>query len=187
MIKILLLGLIVLFPLTCADANQPKASNNSSDDILSKMTLEKPTNPVICISTEKGNMYLEMFPDVAPEHVKSMLALIKKGFYDGLIFHRVVPGFVIQGGCPKGTGTGDAGYKLKAEFNSRKHLKGTLAMARAGHPDSAGSQFYICLDESPHLDGQYTVFGQLRLGHDVPENVTQGDKMKITIIRDILN
>jgi hypothetical protein len=113
-IKILLLGLIVLFPLTCADANQPNASNNSNDDILSKMTLEKPTNPVICISTEKGNMYLELFPDVAPEHVKSMLALIKKGFYDGLIFHRVVPGFVIQGGCPKGTGTGDAGYKLKA-------------------------------------------------------------------------
>lgn len=187
MIKILLLGLIVLLPLTCAEANKQNTESDSTESILSKLPVEKSTNPVICISTDKGDMYLEMFPDVAPEHVKSMLALIKKGFYNGLIFHRVVPGFVIQGGCPNGTGTGDAGYKLKAEFNSRKHLKGTLAMARAAHPDSAGSQFYICLDEIPHLDGQYTVFGQLRLGEDVPEKVTQGDKMKISIIRDLLN
>lgn len=156
-------------------------TNNSS--ILADIKLEKMTNPVIKISTERGDMILELFPDSAPKHVESMLNLINKGFYNGLKFHRVVPGFVIQGGDPKGDGTGGPGYNIKAEFNNRPHLKGTLAMARAFDPDSAGSQFYICLDRIPHLDGQYTVFGQLRSGHDVPEKVCQGDKMTITILQ----
>lgn len=156
------------------------------------VTLEKATNPVIKITTSKGEMVLELYPDVAPKHVESMLNLIKKGFYNGLAFHRVVPGFVIQGGCPNSKegatgmpGTGDAGYKLDAEFNARKHLKGTLAMARAADPNSAGCQFYICLDAIPHLDNQYTVFGQVVKGHDVPEKVAANDRMEITILQDM--
>ena len=89
-----------------------------------------------------------------------MLALAKTGFYDDLTFHRIIPGFVIQGGCPEGTGTGGPGYKVDAEFNDRKHEEGVLSMARAADPNSAGSQFFVCLGEIPHLDGQYTVFGK---------------------------
>lgn len=169
---LLLIALIIVTPMAMAQ-------------VPDGITLEKATNPVIKISTEKGDMVLELFPDVAPKHVESMLTLIKKDFYNGLNFHRVVPGFVIQGGCPQGTGTGGPGYKIDAEFNSRKHLKGTLAMARSSDPNSAGSQFYICLENIPHLDNQYTVFGQLVKGHEVPELIKQGDKMKIEIVQDM--
>lgn len=146
------------------------------------ITMEYEKNPLIKISTDKGDMLLELFPKAAPRHVASMCDLIKKGYYNGLSFHRVVPGFVIQGGCPKGDGTGGPGYTLPAEFNPRKHLKGTLAMARTMDPNSAGSQFYICLDAIPHLDNQYTVFGQIVQGHEIPEKIKQGDKMKIEIL-----
>ncbi len=146
------------------------------------VTMENAANPLIKISTDKGDMLLELFPDSAPKHVEGMITLVKKGYYNGLNFHRVVPGFVIQGGCPKGDGTGGPGYTLPAEFNKRKHVKGTLAMARTMDPNSAGSQFYICLDVIPHLDNQYTVFGQVVKGHDIPEKIKQGDKMKIEII-----
>ncbi|MBU1107187.1 MAG: peptidylprolyl isomerase [Candidatus Riflebacteria bacterium] len=156
----------------------------STSQIPAGVTLEKATNPVIKISTEKGDMLLELFPDVAPKHVEGMLTLTKKGFYNNLTFHRVVPGFVIQGGCPQGTGTGGPGYTLPAEFNARKHLKGTLAMARSSDPNSAGSQFYICLDAIPHLDNQYTVFGQIVQGQEVPEKIKQGDKMQVSVIQD---
>lgn len=145
--------------------------------------LEKAGNPVVKITTDAGEIMLELYPDVAPKHVESFLTLIGKGYYNGLKWHRVVPGFVIQGGCPKGDGTGGPGYTLPAEFNSRKHAKGTLAMARTSDPNSAGSQFYICLEPIPHLDGQYTVFGQTVKGHDVPVKVKQGDSMKIEIIQ----
>ncbi|MEW6711277.1 MAG: peptidylprolyl isomerase [Candidatus Riflebacteria bacterium] len=147
--------------------------------------MENPANPLIKITTDKGDMLLELFPDVAPKHVESMLNLIKKGYYNNLSFHRVVSGFVIQGGCPKGDGTGGPGYTLPAEFNKRKHLKGTLAMARTSDPNSAGSQFYICLDVIPHLDNQYTVFGQMVQGHETPEKIKQGDKMNIVILNDL--
>ena len=114
---------------------------------------------------------------------QSFLDLIGKGFYDGLNFHRVVPGFVVQGGCPKGTGTGGPGYQIKAEFNERPHLSGSLAMARSADPDSAGSQFYICLAPQPGLDGQYTVFGQVTSGFELVQKVRQGDKMlKIAVV-----
>lgn len=146
------------------------------------ITMEYEKNPLIKISTDKGDMYLELFPKLAPKHVASMCDLIKRGYYNGLTFHRVVPEFVIQGGCPKGDGTGGPGYTLPAEFNPRKHLKGTLAMARTSDPNSAGSQFYICLEAIPHLDNQYTVFGQIVMGHEVPEKIRQGDKMKIEIV-----
>lgn len=98
---------------------------------------------------------------MAPGHVKNFLALAKVGFYNGVIFHRVIPGFMIQGGCPQGTGTGDAGYKLPAEFNATPHEEGVLSMARAQDPNSAGSQFFICLGRHAHLDRNYTAFGKV--------------------------
>ncbi len=125
-------------------------------------------NPIVTIEMENGNQIkAELFPEVAPNTVNSFISLIKKGFYDGLIFHRVIPNFMIQGGCPQGKGTGGPGYTIKGEFssnnfeNSLKHDKGVLSMARAAHPDSAGSQFFIMHAKSPHLDGQYAGFGQV--------------------------
>ena len=111
------------------------------------------------LETDKGDITLEFYPDIAPKHCRSMLSLAKLGFYDALNFHRVVPGFVIQGGCPQGTGTGGPGYNVDAEFNKRPHELGVLSMARAQDPNSAGSQFFLCLEKVPFLDGQYTVFG----------------------------
>ena len=110
--------------------------------------------------TSKGKITLDLWPDIAPNHVKNLLGLAKIGFYDRLTFHRIVPGFVIQGGCPEGTGTGGPGYHVDAEFNERKHEPGTLSMARAQDPNSAGSQFFLCLEKVPFLDRQYTAFGQ---------------------------
>jgi peptidyl-prolyl cis-trans isomerase B (cyclophilin B) len=101
-----------------------------------------------------------MLPDVAPGHVGNLLGLAKIGYYDGLIFHRVIKGFMIQGGCPQGTGTGGPGYTIPAEFNATKHEPGVVSMARTSDPNSAGSQFFICLERVPHLDKQYTAFGR---------------------------
>lgn len=130
------------------------------------------------IETKFGIIELKFFPDVAPNHVNNFIELSKKGFYDGTIFHRVIPGFMIQGGDPNSKdvnrsrhGMGDPGYKLKAEFNERPHKKGTLSMARAGHPDSAGSQFFICVADAPYLDRKYTVFGEVASGMDVADNI----------------
>jgi peptidyl-prolyl cis-trans isomerase B (cyclophilin B) len=114
----------------------------------------------LVLDTSLGKITLNMLPEVAPGHVKNILALAKIGFYDGLTFHRVIKGFMIQGGCPEGTGTGGPGYTIKAEFNATKHEPGVLSMARTSDPNSAGSQFFICLEKVPHLDGQYTAFGR---------------------------
>ncbi len=136
-------------------------------------------NPKVRITMANGGtIVMELYPDVAPKTVESFLTLTRKGFYDGLRFHRVVPGFVVQGGDPRGDGTGGPGYTLKAEFNQRKHVTGTVAMARAQHPDSAGSQFYICLAPQPSLDGKYTVFGQVIEGMDVVQKIKVGDVMR---------
>lgn len=130
-----------------------------------------------------GRIVIEFYPNDAPNTVDNFIKLAQKGFYDGLKFHRVVPGFVVQGGDPLGDGTGGPGYTIKAEFNSRKHLTGTVAMARAMDPDSAGSQFYICLEPQPGLDGQYTVFGQVIEGMDLVKGIKVGDVMKkVTIV-----
>lgn len=126
---------------------------------------------IATVETNMGTFSFELFPDDAPGTVENFVKLAKKGFYDGTIFHRVVPGFVIQGGDPTGTGTGGPGYTIKAEFNKRKHVAGTVAMARSADPDSAGSQFYVCLARAPHLDGQYTVFGQVVEGMDVVQAI----------------
>lgn len=144
-----------------------------------------PEGNIVAIETTKGPVVMELYPDVAPKHVESFKSLIAKDFYDGLTFHRVVPGFVVQGGDPKGDGTGGPGYNLEAEFSDLPHKRGTLAMARSGHPDSAGSQFYIVLDEENvrHLDGQYTIFGQVVRGMENVDNLEKGDKMlELTIV-----
>ena len=114
------------------------------------------------LTTTKGPIRLEFFTDVAPGHAKNFIALSKIGFYDGLTFHRVIKGFMIQGGCPKGTGTGDAGYKIKAEFNANSHQPGVLSMARSNDPNSAGTQFFICHEAATFLDKQYTAFGKVK-------------------------
>ncbi|PIQ33039.1 MAG: peptidyl-prolyl cis-trans isomerase [Zetaproteobacteria bacterium CG_4_9_14_3_um_filter_49_83] len=131
----------------------------------------------ILIETDHGNINVELYPDVAPNTVANFKALAGKGFYDGLKFHRVIAGFMAQGGDPEGTGMGGPGYKVKAEFSKRKHVRGTVAMARSSSPDSAGSQFYICYGPQPHLDGQYTIFGQVTEGMEAVDKIKQGDKM----------
>jgi peptidyl-prolyl cis-trans isomerase B (cyclophilin B) len=137
------------------------------------------------ITLEKGGeIRLEFYPEDAPKTVENFVTLAKKGFYNGLNFHRVVPDFVVQGGCPKGNGTGGPGYQIKAEFNKQKHVRGTLAMARSQDPDSAGSQFYICYGTTPHLDGQYTVFGRVVSGMELVDRIKQGDKMTSVTIAE---
>ena len=130
------------------------------------------------IETNHGNIELEFFPDLAPGHVENFLKLAGEGFYDGTTFHRVIPGFMIQGGDPntksddKSThGMCGPGYTIGAEFNDRKHDRGIISMARSGHPDSAGSQFFVVLQNSPFLDGQYTVFGAVTSGMDVADKI----------------
>jgi peptidylprolyl isomerase/peptidyl-prolyl cis-trans isomerase B (cyclophilin B) len=143
---------------------------------------ERARNSQVRISTDKGDMVFTFFPEDAPMHSAAFIKLAEDGFYDGLNFHRVEPGFVIQGGDPDGDGTGGPGYRLKAEFNDKPHLRGTVAMARASNPDSAGSQFYICLNDARFLDKQYTVFGQLADGYEALDSIRRGDKMnKVTV------
>jgi peptidyl-prolyl cis-trans isomerase B (cyclophilin B) len=130
-------------------------------------------NEVAVISTTEGEMVIRLWPDVAPKTVENFKKLAKEGFYDGTAFHRIVKGFMIQGGDPLSktdndmVGTGGPGYKIKAEFNDKPHVRGVISMARSQHPDSAGSQFFICLADAPFLNRQYTAFGQLVKGDDV--------------------
>jgi cyclophilin family peptidyl-prolyl cis-trans isomerase len=131
----------------------------------------------VVMTTTKGVIKFKFYTKDAPNTVNRMVELISKGFYNGLTFHRVVPGFVVQGGDPQGNGTGGSGTKLKAEFNDRHHQEGSVAMARSQDPDSADSQFYICLAPQPSLDHHYTVFGQVIDGMDVVRNIQVGDKM----------
>jgi peptidyl-prolyl cis-trans isomerase B (cyclophilin B) len=131
-----------------------------------------------------GEIVIEFYPEDAPKTVENFVTLAKKGFYDGLKFHRREEGFVIQGGDPKGDGTGGPGYQIKAEFNKKPHVRGAVAMARSSDPNSAGSQFYICLAPANFLDGQYTVFGIVTSGMDVADKVRVGDKMKTVKIVD---
>ena len=135
-------------------------------------------NPVVTFEMENGDiMKAELYPEIAPNTVKNFVSLVKKGFYDGLTFHRVISGFMIQGGCPQGTGMGGPGYCIKGEFsqngfkNDLKHTEGVLSMARAMHPDSAGSQFFIMHKTSPHLDGAYAAFGKITEGMEVVNRI----------------
>ncbi|MCI8992916.1 MAG: peptidylprolyl isomerase [Eubacterium sp.] len=139
-------------------------------------------NPIVTIEMENGDIIkAELYPDTAPITVNNFISLVKKNFYDGLTFHRVIYGFMIQGGCPEGTGTGGPGYNIKGEFsmngfeNNLLHDEGVLSMARAMHPDSGGSQFFIIHKKSPHLDGQYAAFGKVTEGMDVVNKIAESD------------
>jgi peptidylprolyl isomerase/peptidyl-prolyl cis-trans isomerase B (cyclophilin B) len=140
---------------------------------------KKPVKQTAVITMEKGgDIVIEFYPNDAPKTVENFVKLANKGFYNGVTFHRREEGFVIQGGDPKGNGTGGPGYTIPAEFNKQKHVRGAVAMARTSDPNSAGSQFYICLAPANFLDGQYTVFGIVTKGMDVVDKVKVGDKMK---------
>ena len=137
------------------------------------------------IALEKGGeIRLEFFPEDAPKTVENFVTLTKKGFYNGLNFHRVVPDFVVQGGCPKGNGTGGPGYTIKAEFNKRPFDRGVLGMARTQDPNSAGSQVYIMLGPAHFLNGQYTAFGKVTKGMDLVDKIKVGDRIKIIKVVD---
>lgn len=134
-------------------------------------------NPRVSMKTSKGEMVIELFADAAPNTVKNFLDLTNKGYYNGLSFHRVIPNFMIQGGCPQGTGTGGPGYKINCEINPNKHQRGSLSMAHAG-PNTGGSQFFICHSPQSHLDGVHTVFGKVIEGVDVVDKVQKDDKIE---------
>mgnify|MGYP000915209924 CR=1 FL=1 len=139
-------------------------------------------NPLVTIKmADKKTIKIELYPEIAPNTVNNFIALIKKGFYDGIIFHRVIEKFMIQGGCPNGSGTGGPGYQIKGEFNANgfkndlKHTEGVISMARTNEPDSAGSQFFIMHKTSPHLDGQYAAFGKVIEGMDIVNKIATTD------------
>lgn len=162
-----------IFLVTPPVFSQEVRHKNFSKEEKTTMSKHKAT-----LHTKFGDITLKFFPEVAPNHVNNFIELAKKGFYNGTTFHRVVPGFVIQGGDPNSKkpdrsqhGMGGPGYSLKAEFNDRPHKRGTLSMARAAHPDSAGSQFFICVADAPFLDGNYTVFGEVVKGIEVVDKI----------------
>src|SRR5439155_22037940 len=173
-------AMVLLFGLATAFPQADKKEADKKDAKPADVTPAKPGGKeVAVIKTTEGDMVVEFWPEVAPKTVENFKTLAKKGFYDGTAFHRIIKGFMIQGGDPLTKdpktedrwGTGDPGYKIKAEFNDRSHTKGVLSMARSANPDSAGSQFFICLDAAPHLDRKYTAFGKVTKGLDVLENI----------------
>jgi peptidylprolyl isomerase len=133
------------------------------------------TENTLILETTQGEVKIEMNPALAPKHVERIKELVNEGFYDGVVFHRVIDGFMAQTGCPEGTGTGGSGKKLKAEFNDQKHGRGTVSMARAANPDSGDSQFFICFTDAPWLDGQYTAWGQVTEGMDNVDKIKRGE------------
>jgi peptidylprolyl isomerase len=144
------------------------ATNNKDNTMTS-------TDDTLVLETSKGKVTIAMRPDLAPNHVARIKELVRQGFYDGIVFHRVIDGFMAQTGCPQGTGTGGSGKKLKAEFNKEKHVRGTVSMARAANPDSGDSQFFICFDDAPFLNGQYTVWGAVTEGMENVDKIKRGE------------
>lgn len=136
----------------------------------------RPVEYIVTFETEAGDFQVELWPDVAPNHCRSFIALARAGFYDGLIFHRVIPGFVIQGGCPNGDGTGGPGYCVRQEFNTKPHERGVLSMARAQPEDSAGSQFFVCVDAARFLDNKYTGFGKVVKGMEAVDRIVSAKR-----------
>lgn len=139
--------------------------------------MSDPENTLL-IETTKGNIKVEMRPDLAPGHVSRVKELVREGFYDGVAFHRVIDGFMAQTGCPHGTGTGGSGKKLKAEFSKEKHVRGTVSAARAMDPNSADSQFFICFEDAPWLDGQYSVWGKVTEGMENVDQIKRGEPVR---------
>jgi peptidyl-prolyl cis-trans isomerase B (cyclophilin B) len=159
--------------------SQPPKSYNSPIP----MTIDVNKKYTAAIKTAKGELVLELYPQDAPVTVNSFVSLARKGFYNGLTFHRIIPGFMAQGGDPTGTGSGGPGYQFQDEFSSRTHQAGSLSMANSG-PNTNGSQFFICYAPQPHLNGKHTVFGQLTQGMDVLKQLVNGDKMTEVIITE---
>jgi peptidylprolyl isomerase len=139
--------------------------------------MSDPENTLI-LETTKGTVSIAMRPDLAPGHVARIKELVRAGFYDGIVFHRVIEGFMAQTGCPHGTGTGGSGKKLKAEFSKAKHVRGTVSMARAQNPDSGDSQFFICFADAPFLNGQYTVWGEVTAGMENVDKIKRGEPVR---------
>ena len=139
-------------------------------------------HPIVTFQTTAGTFKAELYPEIAPNTVKNFVSLVKKGFYDGTIFHRVIPGFMIQGGDPEGTGMGGPGYGIKGEFaangfpNDLRHTRGVLSMARSMRPNSAGSQFFVMVADAPHLDGQYAAFGKVIEGMEVADQIVSAKR-----------
>lgn len=182
--RIFLIAMIAFF-MSIVACTQHKMSTPTPKTTNSQKETIAMSGPTAIIETNLGNITLKFFPDVAPGHVKNFIDLAKKGFYDGTTFHRVIPGFMIQGGDPNSKdahkakhGQGGPGYTIKAEFNDKPHKRGTLSMARAGHPDSAGSQFFICVKDSSFLDKQYTVFGEVESGIEVVDKIVSQPRDK---------
>ena len=175
--KIFLMFICMIFGL--ASVSSAEIKNRK----FSKQEIKKMAETKAVIETKFGNIELEFFPDKAPNHVNNFIELAKSGYYDGTTFHRVIPGFMIQGGDPNtkddnrgNDGVGGPAYTLKAEFNDINHKRGILSMARKGQPDSAGSQFFICVADAPHLDRQYTVFGKAVSGMEVADKIVSQPK-----------
>src|SRR5450759_5019242 len=175
--RIIVISIIVLISLTFGCVSDKNGIIEKNQSVISEK------NRIATIVTEKGTIKFELYEKEAPITTKNFIELAQKGFYDGLTFHRVEPGFVIQGGDPKGDGTGGSGKTIPLEINATlTHKKGAVGMARSQDPNSASSQFYICLGDAKSLDGDYAVFGQVIAGQDVAEKITKGDKMiKVTI------
>lgn len=171
--KILFLGLQMILFVSCF--NQKASSQPGT--VQMKVDEQGLSRAKAILQTAHGSITIRFYPKKAPQTVARIMALIESKFYDGLIFHRVVPNFVVQGGDPTGVGTNGSGQTLSAEFNDIPHVKGTVAMARKQDPDSADSQFYIALSRLEHLDGKYTVFGQVTEGLEVIDKIRKGDKM----------
>ncbi len=160
------------------DGDDSEATEDAEEEDAVTEEFTPGDGPKVVLETSQGNIVVELLPDIAPKHVANFEKLIGQEFYDGLTFHRYVPGFVIQGGDPEGTGMGGPGWKVPGEFGG-KHIRGALAMARSAEPDSAGSQFYFVLDRASaaQLDGQYTVFGQIIEGLEAMDKLREGDVM----------
>ena len=177
--------LLLLFFFSCwkkdlpTNSDQPKPPSETQKITAQDLKTDKNglSQAEATLKTVHGDIVFKFYPHQAPQTVARIIELIQQNFYNGLKFHRVVPNFVIQGGDPDGTGMGGSGQKLKAEFNKLQHIKGTVAMARAQDPDSADSQFYIALATLPHLDNNYTIFGQVVRGLDILTKISQGDEI----------
>lgn len=155
------------------ETKQLEISESRAKKIKHSYNVEDAENSLV-LKLKDGDVVIKMFPDVAPNHVARIKELVRQGFYNGLKFHRVIEGFMAQTGCPLGTGTGGSGKKLKAEFNTKEHKRGTVSMARAMDPDSADSQFFICFADAPWLNGQYTVWGEVVSGMEYVDLIKKG-------------
>ncbi len=169
-------------PQTEQDGSEPKGEQTTEQPEMEGTTMSNGENPIVTITMQNGGVIkIELYPDIAPNTVNNFISLVQDGFYDGLIFHRVIPGFMIQGGDPEGTGYGGPGYSIAGEFsyngfdNELAHTRGVISMARSPSPDSAGSQFFIMVEDAPHLDGQYAAFGKVIEGLDVVDEIVSVD------------